>query len=123
MKNIPSLKVAAWFALPGALAISFALRPAPAPAAGAQLPVPCIAGSCGTTTKWVGAGTATATQSANTLTVNQTSSSAILNWQSFNISANGTVNFKQPNASSIALNQIFQADPSKIMGALNANGG
>jgi filamentous hemagglutinin len=123
MKNIYSLKVAALFALPGALAIAFALRPGPAPAAGAQLPVPCIAGTCGTTTKWVGAGTATATQSANTLTVNQTSSSAILNWQSFNISANGTVTFKQPNASAIALNQIFQADPSKIMGALNANGG
>jgi filamentous hemagglutinin family protein len=88
-----------------------------------ELPVPCVAGSCGASAaKWVGAGTATAVQTANTLTITQTSSSAILNWKSFNISSDGTVTFKQPGAASVALNEIFQADPSKILGALNSNG-
>src|ERR1700743_3710221 len=114
MQYFSSLKITALLALPGAFAVAFALRSESAAAANAQLPVPCFAGGCGTTTKWVGAGTATASQSANTLTVNQTSSNVILNWQSFNISAAGTVNFKQPSASSVALNQIFQSDPSKI---------
>src|SRR5258708_10424066 len=36
--------------------------------------------------------------------------------------AGGAVTFKQPGSSSIALNRIFQASPSKIFGSLNANG-
>jgi filamentous hemagglutinin len=98
-----------------------AARAAPPPI---SLPVPCAAGSCGANApqSWVSSGTATATQVGNTLTVNQTSNSALLNWQKFNISANGTVNFVQPSAKALAVNRIFQADPSKIFGALNANG-
>ncbi|HUI58599.1 MAG TPA: filamentous hemagglutinin N-terminal domain-containing protein, partial [Steroidobacteraceae bacterium] len=46
----------------------------------------------------------------------------MLNWRSFNISSDGKVTFQQPDASSVALNQIFQSDPSKILGALGANG-
>jgi filamentous hemagglutinin len=89
----------------------------------AELPVPCVAGSCGGhAATWVGAGTATAVQSGNALTIKQTSQSAILNWHSFNISADGHVTFNQPNATSVVLNQIFQSDPSKILGALNSNG-
>jgi filamentous hemagglutinin family protein len=90
----------------------------------AQLPVPCAAGACGVTgpATWVTSGSAQLVQAGNVLTINQSSSSVILNWQSFNISSDGTVTFKQPDAASVALNQIFQADPSKILGALNANG-
>ena len=92
------------------------------PVYGAELPVACVAGSCGTNVQWVGSGAATLSQGGNTLNVNQSSQNAVFNWQSFNISADGTVNFNQPDATSVALNRIFQADPSRIQGALNANG-
>jgi filamentous hemagglutinin len=89
----------------------------------AELPVPCIAGVCGSSaTSFVTSGQATAVASGNTLNVNQTTSSAVLNWQSFNVSADGVVNFKQPDVSSVALNRIWQNDPSRIFGSLNANG-
>ena len=94
----------------------------------AKLPVPCFVGSCGPTApaSWVtpGSGTATSVQSGKTLTINQTSNSVALNWQSFDISADGTVKFVQPSSTAIALNRIFGSDasPSQILGALNANG-
>ncbi|RQW81863.1 MAG: filamentous hemagglutinin N-terminal domain-containing protein, partial [Methylococcus sp.] len=43
-------------------------------------------------------------------------------WEKFNIGVGNTVEFKQPGASSVALNRIFQSDPSAIMGKLQANG-
>lgn len=58
----------------------------------------------------------------NTLNINQTTDRAILNWQSFNVGANNKVQFNQPNSSSIALNRIFQEDPSRILGKVTANG-
>jgi filamentous hemagglutinin len=99
----------------------------------ATLPVPCAVGSCAPAGKnptpgftaptgFVTSGQATATQSGNTLTVNQTSSQAILNWASFNISSDGKVVFQQPTTTSIALNKIFQQSPSSIFGQLTANG-
>jgi filamentous hemagglutinin len=93
-------------------------------AAGTQLPVPClVAGSCGATVKgFVSSGSATAVQSGNTLSVSQTTNTASLNWQSFNISAGGKVVFNQPSSTSIALNRIFDINPSSIFGALTANG-
>lgn len=92
--------------------------------AGGPLPVPCIANTCGTNgpSTWVTSGKATSTQSGNTLTVSQGTAQAILNWSSFNIGAGNKVIFNQPNASSIALNRIFQASPSSIFGELTANG-
>ena len=67
-------------------------------------------------------GNATATQTANQLTVNQTSQNAILNWQSFNIGSGSSVNFVQPNSTALAINNIFQGNPSQIFGSLTANG-
>ena len=69
--------------------------------AGPALPVPCAPGACGATgaSKFVTSGAATAVAAQNSLTVHQTSNSAILNWSSFNIGANGSVVFKQPGAS------------------------
>jgi len=94
------------------------------PVSADELPVPCAAGSCGPTgpAVWVTEGEATGTRSGNTFTINQSTERATLNWASFDIGADGTVNFLQPGADSIALNRIFQADPSRIFGALNANG-
>jgi filamentous hemagglutinin family protein len=91
----------------------------------ATLPVPCLAGSCGGAAHpqtWVSSGSATLVQVGNAMTISQATENAVLNWQSFNISSDGAVTFKQPDAAAVALNQIFQADPSKILGALNANG-
>ena len=88
----------------------------------ATLPIPCVAGVCGANNPFVALGKGSASQSGSTLTVNQTSQNATFNWQSFNISADGTVNFVQPNSTAVALNRIFDANPTQIFGALNANG-
>ncbi|HEY4209979.1 MAG TPA: filamentous hemagglutinin family protein [Steroidobacteraceae bacterium] len=88
----------------------------------ATLPVPCAAGACGVTANFVTSGAGTWSQAANKLTVNQTTDSATFNWKSFNVSSDGTVQFVQPGASSVALNRIYQADPSQIFGTITANG-
>ena len=92
--------------------------------AGPALPVPCAPSACGSAgaSQFVTNGAATAVATQNSLAVNQTSSTAILNWSSFNIGANGSVVFHQPSASAIALNRIFQNSPSQIFGNLSANG-
>ncbi|HZV61579.1 MAG TPA: autotransporter-associated beta strand repeat-containing protein [Methylophilaceae bacterium] len=61
-------------------------------------------------------------QSGNTLTVTQSSQQLSANWQSFNIGANHSVIFNQPNSSSIALNRIIGNEASSIYGNLSANG-
>lgn len=92
----------------------------------ADLPVPCGGGACaagGGPSVWVSAGSVQApTVTGNTMHINQESEKAILNWSSFNIGAGAGVDFKQPDTSAVALNRIFQGDPSKILGALHANG-
>ena len=96
----------------------------------ATLPVPCAPGVCGANRTpgfgqpagFVTSGSASAVQSGNTLTVTQASSQAILNWQSFNVSADGRVIFQQPSSTAIALNRIYQNSPSSIFGQLSANG-
>jgi len=45
-----------------------------------------------------------------------------LNWDSFNISPDSEVEFVQPSATHIALNRIYQSNPSHILGAITANG-
>ena len=110
----------------GIAALVLQARPAVPGASAATLPQPCLANACANSkfgaSGFVSAGSATATQSGSKLTVDQTSKNVTLNWQSFNISANGAVQFVQPSASAVALNQINDANPSQIFGALNANG-
>ncbi|GAA0889280.1 YDG domain-containing protein [Rhodanobacter soli] len=67
-------------------------------------------------------GSGNISQSGLTTTINQHSQNLSLNWQSFNIGADSTVNFVQPNAQSIAVNRIADANGSVILGRLNANG-
>ncbi|MFM8331793.1 MAG: filamentous hemagglutinin N-terminal domain-containing protein, partial [Candidatus Methylumidiphilus sp.] len=70
-----------------------------------------------------GAGSVLAPQiSGNTMTIRQLSDKATLDWKSFNIDAGSAVHFEQPRATSVALNNIHQSDPSRIFGALTANG-
>ena len=96
-----------------------------AQAQAAGLPVPCAGGTCaGGPAVWVTQGLATGvTNPAGTLLdINQTTDKAILNWAEFNVAAGNKVNFNQPGKNSLALNRIFQGDPSKIFGSVTANG-
>ena len=70
----------------------------------------------------VTSGAAAITQSGLTTTIKQTSQNLSLNWKSFNVGAQETVNFVQPSASAIAVNRIYDTNGSQIMGRLNANG-
>jgi filamentous hemagglutinin family protein len=61
------------------------------------------------------------TTSAKTL-ITQSSENAAINWQSYNVGAAQTVQYKQPNASSVTLNRVVGANPSQIAGHILANG-
>ena len=61
-------------------------------------------------------------QSANSMTINQQTDKMIANWNTFNIGSNASVTFLQPGASSVALNRIYDQNPSQIFGRLSANG-
>ncbi|WP_409998653.1 filamentous hemagglutinin N-terminal domain-containing protein [Bradyrhizobium sp. SZCCHNR1018] len=58
----------------------------------------------------------------NTLTINQTSSRAIVDWNSFSVSAGNSVNFVQPNSSAAILNRVTGTTTSTIAGQVSANG-
>jgi filamentous hemagglutinin family protein len=70
----------------------------------------------------VSAGSASVANGGSSTTITQTSQNAAINWQSFGIAAGQTVQFAQPNASSVALNRVLGPDPSNIFGNLSANG-
>jgi len=70
----------------------------------------------------VTAGAASIGTSGSTLTVNQSTARTAIDWNSFSIGAGATVNFVQPNASSVALNRVVGNEGSLLDGALNANG-
>lgn len=70
----------------------------------------------------VAAGSAAITSTASTTTVQQSTSSAVINWQSFGIGAGQTVQFVQPGSNSVALNRVLGTEASSILGNLSANG-
>ncbi|MHB8621744.1 MAG: filamentous hemagglutinin family protein [Sulfuricaulis sp.] len=55
-------------------------------------------------------------------TLTQYTPNVQLNWAGFNIGSNATVTFNQPSVSSIAINHIWDSNPSQIFGHLTANG-
>ena len=67
-------------------------------------------------------GVADIQQSAGLTTINQSTQTTVINWQSFNILQGQTVQFVQPDTSSVALNRIVGSDASSIFGTLSANG-
>ena len=67
-------------------------------------------------------GNATINAAGSVTTISQTSQRAAIDWTSFDIAKNETVNFQQPNAQAIALNRILGNNPTAIYGQLNANG-
>jgi len=59
---------------------------------------------------------------ANTTNVQQNSDKLVVEWQSFDVDTGEAVNFYQPSADAIVLNQILNGDVSVIRGQINANG-
>ncbi len=69
------------------------------------------------------AGGATFGGTSPTLDVNQSTSRVVIDWRTFDIGSDATVNFYQPDTSSIAVNRVSGGgDSSQIYGTLNANG-
>jgi len=68
------------------------------------------------------AGTAAISQAGSTMNINQSSQRAVINWNSFDVGSQATVNFNQPNTQAATLNYVNSASKSMINGAVNANG-
>jgi filamentous hemagglutinin family protein len=58
----------------------------------------------------------------NKVTIKQSTDKLGVNWQSFNVGADGQVVFEQPNSKSVALNRVIGSDGSAILGKIDANG-
>lgn len=67
-------------------------------------------------------GNAVMQQQGGHLQVDQSSSRAILNWQSFDIGRDASVHFQQPGVNAVALNRVLAGEASRIHGQLSANG-
>ena len=87
-------------------------------AAAVDVPIPTALPTNGQ----VAAGQAAISTSGARMDINQSSNSAIINWDSFNIGSQAQVNFLQPSASAVTLNRVLGGDPSAIFGRMTANG-
>ena len=57
-------------------------------------------------------GSASIARSASATTITQSSQRAAIDWQSFNVGAQQSVDFQQPNAAAVALNRVTGPNPS-----------
>lgn len=69
----------------------------------------------------VNAGSASITQNANAMRIQQNTQQAIIDWASYNIGKNASVQYVQPNANASVLNRVANG-PSDIAGSLSSNG-
>ena len=67
-------------------------------------------------------GVATVQQAGAVMNIHQSTSKAVMNWNSFDIGTAAKVNIVQPSADAVMLNRVTSANPSQILGQLNANG-
>lgn len=67
-------------------------------------------------------GVSISSPSTNALAIQQSTPSAIVNWQAFSIGQGYRVDVTQPSASSAILNRVTSEAPSTIAGSLTANG-
>jgi filamentous hemagglutinin family protein len=68
-------------------------------------------------------GTATIAKTPTTTQIDQSTSRAIINWQSFSVGQNQAVTFQQPSSQALTLNRVTGPDMSVIAGRITANGG
>ncbi|MDJ0908260.1 MAG: filamentous hemagglutinin N-terminal domain-containing protein [Woeseiaceae bacterium] len=68
------------------------------------------------------AGDGTITEQGLLTLINQNSDRLAIDWETFNLGSNETVRFIQPGDTSVALNRIFDQNPSQIFGTIEANG-
>ena len=68
------------------------------------------------------AGSGRITQQGAMTRIQQDSAKLSLNWQGFNVGSQESVVFAQPDAGSVAVNRIYDANGSQILGHLSANG-
>src|SRR5210317_1555627 len=54
--------------------------------------------------------------------IDQATGRIAINWDTFNVATDETVRFVQPGSTSVALNTIFDQNPSQIFGTIEANG-
>ncbi|MFY4256061.1 filamentous hemagglutinin N-terminal domain-containing protein [Achromobacter xylosoxidans] len=60
--------------------------------------------------------------SGNQMTIQQRTQNLVTHWQSFDVGAQNTVRFVQPDSNAVALNRVMGASGSQILGSLQANG-
>ena len=70
----------------------------------------------------IAAGDINITSALGQMQINQASQSGIINWQSFSIGRDASVNFQQPSANAITLNRVTGGSPSSIFGQMSSNG-
>ncbi len=67
-------------------------------------------------------GQVTISQSGQQMDITQSTSKAVVNWDSFDIGTHAKVNVVQPNSQSVLLNRVLSDNPTQILGQLQANG-
>ncbi len=76
--------------------------------------------------RWIVKGNISASINGNAdapvLNLNQSTNEALLDWASFDVGENATVNFIQPGEEARVINRIYQGNPVKIRGAIKATG-
>ena len=70
----------------------------------------------------VAQGVVSVQQAGAVMSINQSTSKAVVNWNTFDIGQNAKVNIVQPGADAVMLNRVTSANPSQILGQLHANG-
>lgn len=85
----------------------------------ALLPICALANPSGST---VVAGDVTIGGQGSQMVITQNSNSAIVNWNSFSVGANESVQFQQPSASAAILNRVTGNSASNILGSISSNG-
>ena len=81
-----------------------------------------IAASATPTNGTVVGGNATINTAGNTTTIEQIDARVVIDWESFDIDANETVQFNQPGSNAVALNRVLGELPTDVRGQLLANG-
>ncbi|MGG6065457.1 filamentous hemagglutinin N-terminal domain-containing protein, partial [Salmonella enterica] len=68
------------------------------------------------------AGQGSISTNGNQMTISQNTHGLVTNWNTFDVGQNHTVQFVQPDSSSVALNRVTGGHESQILGTLTANG-